>query len=287
MFCAQCAGEIPAGSRFCPRCGRAAPGSEGAGAAGDRPPANPTVPPTSPGGLPPMPPTMPPPPPPPPPSYGAGAPPPSGGYSPPPPPSTPGGYPAPPPAYGAPPPYYGQAAGGGPVAYGLATFGQRAGALLIDTVIVTAVYVIGTIVAVATTPSSSFDNPNPGPTGVGILILIISWLAAAAYYPFFEGKPAGQTLGKKALGIRAVRKANGAPLGYGLAIGRFLARFADSFTFGLGLLWAAWDPDRQTFHDKIAGTLVVRSDVYPPPGIPSAAPGYQQPAPPPSPYQAN
>ena len=275
MFCAQCAGEIPAGSRFCPRCGRAAPGSEGAGTADDRPPANPTVPPTNPGGLPPMPPTMPPPPPPPPPpSYGAGAPPPSGGY------------PAPPPAYGAAPAYYGQATGG-PVAYGLASFGQRAGALLIDTVIVTAVYVIGTIVAVATTPSSSFDNPNPGPTGVGILIMILSYLAAAAYYPFFEGKPAGQTLGKKALGIRVVRKANGAPLGYGLAIGRFLARFADSFTFGLGLLWAAWDHDHQTFHDKIAGTLVVRSDVYPPPGIPSPAPGYQQPAPPPSPYQTS
>jgi uncharacterized RDD family membrane protein YckC len=151
-------------------------------------------------------------------------------------------------------------------------------------VIVTAVYVVGIIVAVGTAPSSSYDNPNPGPTGIGLLVMLLSWLVALAYYPFFEGKPAGQTLGKKALGIRVVRKTNGAPLGYGLAIGRFLARFADSFTFGLGLLWAAWDPDHQTFHDKLAGTLVVRSDVYPPPGAVPPAPGYQQPAAPPSPY---
>jgi uncharacterized RDD family membrane protein YckC len=107
-------------------------------------------------------------------------------------------------------------------------------------------------------------------------------------YPIvFEGRPEGQTLGKKALGIRVVRKVDGGSLGYGLAIGRALAKFAEGFTFGLGLLWAAWDPMGQTFHDKIAGTLVVRASVYPPPtrtppGGPP--PGYQQPAPPPNPY---
>jgi uncharacterized RDD family membrane protein YckC len=26
----------------------------------------------------------------------------------------------------------------------------------------------------------------------------------------------------------------------------------------LDLLWAAWDPKRQTLHDKAAGTIVVR-----------------------------
>jgi uncharacterized RDD family membrane protein YckC len=148
------------------------------------------------------------------------------------------------------------------------------------------VFIVGFIIAAVTTPSASFDNPDPGTSGLGVLFMFLSWAVAVGYPVYFEGRPEGQTLGKKALGIRVVRKANGAPLGYGLAFGRFLARFADSFTFGLGLLWAAWDPLHQTFHDKIAGTLVVRSSVYPPPGATPPGgppPGYPNPTGP-SPY---
>jgi uncharacterized RDD family membrane protein YckC len=146
-----------------------------------------------------------------------------------------------------------------------------------------ALFFVGFIVVAIATPSASYDNPNPGPNGIGVLFMLFSWLIAFGYPVYFEGRPAGQTLGKKAIGTRVVRKSNGGPLGFGLALGRTFARFADSFTLGLGLLWAAWDPEHQTFHDKIAGTLVVRSSVYPPPG--KTPPGYQQPAPPPSPYQ--
>jgi uncharacterized RDD family membrane protein YckC len=308
MFCVQCGGEIPAGSRFCPRCGRAAPSPEAAAtdgapsAAGPEPPAGQGPSSTAgqgPPSGPPGPPTMPPPPsPPPPPSLGSAPPPgayggPSGGYPPSPPPPPAGGYPPPPPGaypppppagYPAPPSYYG-AAGGGPVAYGLASFGQRAAALIIDSVVVGAIYIVGIIVAVIATPSATYDNPSPSPNGFGLLFMLLTWLAALVYYPFFEGKPAGQTLGKKAMGIRVVRRSNGAPLGYGLAIGRVLARFVEGFTFGIGLLLALFDDQNQTIHDKIAGTLVVRSSVYPPPGATPPTPGYQQPAPPPSPYQ--
>jgi len=151
------------------------------------------------------------------------------------------------------------------VAYGLASFGQRVGATVIDGLVIAAIYVFGIVVAVLTTPSSTYDNPDPSPSALGGLVLLLAWLGAMAYPIVLEGRPEGQTIGKKALGIRVVRRANGAPLGYGLSIGRFLARLAEGFTFGLGLLWAAWDPLHQTFHDKMAGTLVVRSAVYPPP----------------------
>ncbi len=116
-------------------------------------------------------------------------------------------------------------------------------------------------------------------------MMMITWFAGPAYFIIMEGRPEGQTFGKKLLGIRVVRKTNGGPIGFGLAVGRYLARFVDIVTLGLGLLWAAWDPLHQTFHDKIAGTLVVRSTVYPPaPRAGSAPPGYQA-APPPNPYQ--
>ena len=252
MLCVACGGEVPVGSRFCPRCGRATPTAEEAVAGGDTAPTAP----------PPRPPTMPPPPPPPPPpSFVAGA----GAYPPP-----PSGYPG---AY--PPPQYG-ATSGGPVTYGLASFGQRVGGFLIDGFIQWAIVIVGVIIAGITAPEATFDNPDPGPGGLGTLVMMVCWLASVAYPIYFEGRPDGQTPGKKAVGIRVVRKDNGAPLGYGLAVARFFARIVNWFTLGFGLLWAAWDEQHQAFHDKIAGTLVVRSSVYPPPG---ASPGgYQQPA---------
>ncbi|MDQ1517263.1 MAG: hypothetical protein QOE80_3093 [Actinomycetota bacterium] len=285
MFCVQCGGDVPAGSRFCPRCGRAAPEENGGPAFG--------APPTPPSGAPPSrPPTMPPPPPPPPPpAYGA-PPPPPGSYGPP-----PGGYGQPPAGYGQPPGGYGQppgaypppapyGVGSGPVAYGLASLGQRIGGALVDALISGAIWVVGLIVLAATSSTSTdqYGYSTSSPNAMGGLFMLLC-VAGAFFYPvFFEGRPEGQTLGKKVAGSRVVRQSNGAPLGYGLAIGRLFARFADSFTFGLGLLWAIWDPQHQTFHDKIAGTLVVKSSVYPPPG--RTAPAYQQPAPPPNPYQA-
>jgi len=151
------------------------------------------------------------------------------------------------------------------VAYGLASFGERVGATLVDGLVIGAIYIFGIVVAVITTPTATFENPEPSPSALGGLVLVIAWLGALAYPIILEGRPEGQTIGKKALGIRVVRKDNGAPLGYGLSIGRFLARLAEGFTFGIGLLWAAWDPMHQTLHDKMAGTLVVRSAVYPPP----------------------
>jgi uncharacterized RDD family membrane protein YckC len=142
------------------------------------------------------------------------------------------------------------------------------------------------IAAASTIPEETFTDPNPDPSGLGLLLMLFGWLIGPAYYVFLEGRPDGQTLGKKAMGIRVVRQSNGAPLGYGLAVGRLLARFVNFITLGIGLLWAAWDPQRQALHDKIAGTLVVRSSVYPPPGSSTGQPpSYQQPAPPGGPYQ--
>ena len=285
MLCVACGGDVPTGSRFCPRCGRATSAVEGSGVPPDNPAGPPPEPPTSPPPPlspppPPSPPPLPPPPPPP-------APPPSGGYGPPPgyaPP--PAGYGTPPGAYQPPPGYGGGTAG--PVTEGLASFGQRVGATLIDTFILWVVMAAGFLVVAATVPTTDpFENPDPGPSALGGIIMMFTWLIGPAYFVIMEGRPDGQTIGKKATGIRVVRKANGAPLGIGLAIGRYLARFVDAVTLGLGLLWAAWDPLHQTFHDKIAGTLVVRGSVYPPPTQPgSAPPGYEA-TPPPNPFQTH
>ena len=39
---------------------------------------------------------------------------------------------------------------------------------------------------------------------------------------------------------------------------RYFAYIPSMLVLGLGFLWIAWDPRKQSWHDKLAGTLVVR-----------------------------
>ena len=77
------------------------------------------------------------------------------------------------------------------------------------------------------------------------------------YFTLFTGE-GGQTLGKMLLGIR-VQDLDGSTIGFGRAFLRSMGYFVSVFfmTF-LGFLWALWDKKNQTWHDKIAGTVVVR-----------------------------
>jgi uncharacterized RDD family membrane protein YckC len=84
------------------------------------------------------------------------------------------------------------------------------------------------------------------------IVLIIPYLAFLLY-------PASKGLspGKSALGLRVV-KMDGSPPGWGKALLReIVGKTVSSLPLGLGLLWMLWDPKRQGWHDKIAGTQVI------------------------------
>ncbi|HEX5071067.1 MAG TPA: RDD family protein [Vicinamibacterales bacterium] len=67
----------------------------------------------------------------------------------------------------------------------------------------------------------------------------------------------GTTLGGVICGLRVVR-ANGADLRFVDALVRGLTSVFSVAALGLGCLWMLNDPERQTWHDKIAGTVVVK-----------------------------
>jgi uncharacterized RDD family membrane protein YckC len=56
----------------------------------------------------------------------------------------------------------------------------------------------------------------------------------------------------------------------GQLIGRYFAYYISTIPLGLGFLWIAWDPKKQGWHDKLAGTVVVR-----PVGIKAAEPVFE------------
>ena len=67
----------------------------------------------------------------------------------------------------------------------------------------------------------------------------------------------GTTVGGIICRLRVVRM-DGKPLAFTDSLVRGLASILSAAAAGLGWLWILWDPERQAWHDKIAGTLVVR-----------------------------
>jgi uncharacterized RDD family membrane protein YckC len=88
-------------------------------------------------------------------------------------------------------------------------------------------------------------------------------VAGLAYWGYLEGSPSGQTVGKRAMNIRVIDFATGGPLGTGKALIRYVGRIISSIPCALGYFWAIWDKEKQTWHDKIAGTVVVPTSAYP------------------------
>ena len=67
----------------------------------------------------------------------------------------------------------------------------------------------------------------------------------------------GTTIGGIVCHLRVVRP-DGRPVGFTEALVRGLSAIFSVAVAGLGWFWMIWDPGRQTWHDKIAGTIVVR-----------------------------
>ena len=69
----------------------------------------------------------------------------------------------------------------------------------------------------------------------------------------------GATPGKSVLGLLVLNAKSGKTPGLGQSIGRYLAYFVSALPLGLGFIWIAFDQRKQGWHDKLAGTVVVRA----------------------------
>ncbi|UFS95226.1 RDD family protein [Nocardia huaxiensis] len=176
------------------------------------------------------------------------------------------GYPPPPTGYGAPDPN--QRSWVSPPYAGWLT---RVGGFLIDGLIIGIpagiLYALAFILGFEDTDCVVDEGPGyysssctGSLSGLGILLIVLAGLvafAAGLYFIYLEGKT-GQTPGKKMVGIRLVREADGQPLGFGYAFLRRLCHIVDSLPCYIGYLWPIWDPKKQTFADKIMNTIVVK-----------------------------
>jgi uncharacterized RDD family membrane protein YckC len=112
--------------------------------------------------------------------------------------------------------------------------------------------------------------------GSGAATVISLLVTAVAYFLFyFNLLSQGTTPGKWALGEKVVNKEDGGFPGLGrMLLREIVGKIVSGLFFGVGYLWAIFDPDQQAWHDKIAGTVVVHS-----PSLSPFAPGAFQPEP--------
>jgi uncharacterized RDD family membrane protein YckC len=69
---------------------------------------------------------------------------------------------------------------------------------------------------------------------------------------------AGGTIGQRALGMQVRREADGRRISLGRAALRYIGYLVAWVPLALGIFWIGLDPRKQGWHDKIAGTFVIR-----------------------------
>ena len=66
------------------------------------------------------------------------------------------------------------------------------------------------------------------------------------------------TPGKMAIRAKILNAKTGGALSFGQCVGRYFAMLLVALPVGAGFIWIAFDKKKQGWHDKLAGTVVIR-----------------------------
>jgi uncharacterized RDD family membrane protein YckC len=83
-------------------------------------------------------------------------------------------------------------------------------------------------------------------------------LVAGVGYAVYFWTSTGATLGKQVMGLKVVSSETGQLLDTQGAIIRYVCYIISGLPLYLGYLWALWDPNHDTWHDKLAKTKVIK-----------------------------
>jgi uncharacterized RDD family membrane protein YckC len=137
----------------------------------------------------------------------------------------------------------------------LAGISTRSISLLIDVVVIFSItaLVLSTGFYIAT-DNFIFDTHYSLNFIAAIFFSLI--IICSSYFVFLEGY-GGKTIGKMVMGIKVIGD-DGGSIDIVKAFTRWAFSFFSASFFFVGFLWALFDTKSQTWHDKIAGTLVVK-----------------------------
>jgi uncharacterized RDD family membrane protein YckC len=127
------------------------------------------------------------------------------------------------------------------------------------------------VISAATLPRAGFWRRVAAAFLDFILVAMVSGMVHSVFYWFNPGgmpfwlaiysvamwATKGTTIGGIVCGLKVVRL-DDRPVDWGVAVVRGLSAFLSLAVAGLGFIWVAFDDDRQSWHDKIAGTTIVQ-----------------------------
>ena len=130
-------------------------------------------------------------------------------------------------------------------------FWPRVGASLIDTIL------LGIVVWPLLTAFYGDSYWTGDELVKGPMDFLLSWVfPAVAVILFWVAKQA--TPGKMAISAKIVDAKTGNAASIGQLVGRYAAYYLSAIPLLLGFIWVAFDDRKQGWHDKLAGTVVVR-----------------------------
>lgn len=134
-------------------------------------------------------------------------------------------------------------------------FWARVGASIVDTILIMMVIVPLAWMLVGREyfdPMRAFEAPDIA------LQIILEWLfpavAVIVFWLYRSATPGKMVIGAVIVDANTHQKPSTAQF-----VGRYLGYFVSLIPCGLGLLWVGWDPRKQGWHDKLAGTVVIKA----------------------------
>ncbi len=124
-------------------------------------------------------------------------------------------------------------------------FWIRVVAYIIDAIVLG---VVGTIIGGFLDP----DPAAPSRTSLNLLLGLVYFLY------FWSAQGGGQTLGMRVFNLKVVRT-DGSALTVVQAIIRYVGLVVSFVVVFIGVIWVAFDANKQGWHDKIADTYVVKT----------------------------
>lgn len=134
-----------------------------------------------------------------------------------------------------------------------AGFWIRATAWIIDCIIL-GILVSAGAPFVGSPPIAGSDGVH---LGIDSTVSVFNLVAALVYF-VGQWSYRGRTLGMIPFGLWVVRARDGGRLDVVEALLRYVGLIASFAILLLGVIWVALDPRKQGWHDKLAGSLVVR-----------------------------
>jgi uncharacterized RDD family membrane protein YckC len=132
-----------------------------------------------------------------------------------------------------------------------AALSRRAVSLVYEALLLAALLLAGSLPFVMMTHEMDGSFVRP-------LLQLYLVVLAGAYFTW-QWLRGGRTLAMKTWRLRIVTR-DGAPLTWRHALKRYLLALAGTLALGTGFVWALVDREGLFLHDRLAGTMIVRSE---------------------------